>query len=257
MTSGWGVRPALVVVCLEPQQATETVESLTAQVRRRLPGVDVRAAFVTDPEQVAVEVTGPTVAVPLALDGGGLGSTMASLLAQVRGPLRVARPLGPHPLLAAVMCERLQAAGARRGDAVAMVAATSDSDSVVDAFTAARLLQSHWGAPVRVAHLAGGGERISSVVDGLWRDGHRRIAAVPYLLGPGSAAQRARTQAGLAGCTGTADVLGAHRLVVELVVRRYLAAAAPRRAARTGVHDPGALCYRGACHECQRQAPAC
>lgn len=227
----------LVAVARVQHQESELLDALMSQVRRRLPGVDVRMSYDHSLEEQRFvdtlrDVGGPAVVVPLELDSGAFVSGVVPLLARAAGvSVRVSRPLGPDPLIAAVLAERLQAGGARRGDAVVLVAETSESEAVVDAFTSAKLLQSYWGAPVRVAHLHGTGDRLATVADRLWQDGHRRIAAAPYLLTPGDAAHRMRTQATVAGCAGVGEVLGNHRLLAELVVRRFLAASASHRVA--------------------------
>ena len=105
-----------------------------------------------------------------------------------------ARPLGPHPLLAAAAAMRLRAAGAQRGDAVVMVVAGStDPDAAVDTYVAGRLLQARWGGagPGRAPERGGALRR--------GRDGEpaprraRAIAMSPYLLAPGHFAAKART----------------------------------------------------------------
>ena len=225
--------PSLVAVAhgTRDPQGPDTVERLMAQVRRRLQGVPVHTSYVelNEPsfEQVMSERHEPTVVVPLLLSTGyHTNVDLPRMVELASGPVRIARPLGPHPLLAALMCRRLLASGARPGDAVVMVAAGSrDGDGLADSLAAGRLLQSHWGAPVRVAHLSGNGERVVDVVDAHWHDGHRRIAAVPYLLAPGYFLRKARAQVTAAGCTSMADPLGSDRLVADLVVRRYSALA--------------------------------
>jgi sirohydrochlorin ferrochelatase len=213
------------------------IDALMAQVRRRLPDVAVHTSYVelNDPlfSDVMAAQHGPTVVVPLLLSTGyHINHDLPEMAKAASGSVRIARSLGPHPLLAALMCQRLQAAGARRGDAVVMVAAGSrDTDAIVDTMAMGRLLQAHWGSPVRVAHLSGHGQRVNEAVEQLWSEGHRRIASAPYLLAPGYFARKARAQASVAGCTTVASELGAHRLVAELVVRRYLATASSPAAA--------------------------
>jgi sirohydrochlorin ferrochelatase len=209
----------------------QTIELLIAQVRRRLPDVSVHSSYVELNEPAFADTIAtqrrPTVVVPLLLSSGyHVNHDLPGLAQAASGPVRIARPLGPHPLLAALMCERLQAAGARRGDPVVMIAAGSrDTSGLVDTMAAGRLLRAHWGAPVRVAHLSGNGPRVKDAVDELRTSGHRRIAAAPYLLAPGYFSRKAAAQAAVAGCFAVAKELGAHRLVTEIVVRRYLALA--------------------------------
>jgi len=226
--------PALVAVAhgTRNPDGPVVVDALMAQVRRRLLQTAVHTSFVELNEPLFKDVMaaqhGPTVVVPLLLSSGyHINHDLPEMAKVASGPVRIARPLGPHPLLAALMCRRLQASGARRGDAVVMVAAGSrDVDAAVDTMAMGRLLQAHWGAPVQVAHLSGNGQRVAEAVEQLWSAGHRRIAATPYLLAPGFFARKARAQAAVAGCTSVAEELGSHPLVAELVVRRYLAAGA-------------------------------
>lgn len=221
-----GGRPASA----EGGETVDVVESLMGQVRRRLGGVRVQATYLHGTEPSLAEdlaaLDRPTVVLPLVLSGGTHGShVLPDLLESAAAPVRLAPPLGPHPLLAAAMCQRLQAAGARRGDAVVLMAPGSvDADALFDSYAAGRLLASHWGAPVKVAQLGGVGTRVKEATEALWAAGHRRIVAAPYLLTQGHDSRKARAQASVAGCVLTADVLGNHRLLVELVVRRYRAA---------------------------------
>jgi sirohydrochlorin ferrochelatase len=126
----------------------------------------------------------------------------------------LAGPLGPDALLAAAQVERLIAAGAALGQPVVLVAAGSnDPAASTDLRAAVDLLGRHWGAPVRLATLAGLGPRIDAVV----RPGD---AVSPYLLAPGFFADRADAIARAAGATVVAGPIGAHPLLVDLLVAR-------------------------------------
>jgi sirohydrochlorin ferrochelatase len=122
--------------------------------------------------------------------------------------------LGPDPLLAAAQADRLAGAGARPGQPVVLVAAGStDPAAAADLDEAVRLLARAWSGPVRLATLTGLGERVEQVV----RPGD---AVSPYLLSPGYFATSVRDLAGEAGAAVVAPEIGAHPLVVDLVVRR-------------------------------------
>jgi sirohydrochlorin ferrochelatase len=82
---------------------------------------------------------------------------------------------------------------------------------------------------VRVATVAGVGRPINEVVEEARADG--RVAVAPYLLSPGFFSRRTRAMSERAGAATVADVIGAHPLVAELVVRRYRAVHAASRAA--------------------------
>ncbi|MFT4010901.1 MAG: CbiX/SirB N-terminal domain-containing protein [Nocardioidaceae bacterium] len=235
------MHPALVAIApgSPVEETQETFEALLSHVRRRLQGVSVQVAYDEHEERSFAGVMAasrrPVVVLPLLLAQDERVDGLANRVRAYPRPARIARPLGPHPLVAATMCQRLQASGARRGDAVVMMAGpTNDADGLADSMTAGRLLQAHWGAPVRVAHLSGAGRRVTDAVDSLWAEGHRRIAAISYFLAGGPGVSKARAQATVAGCSTIADELGNHPLLVELAIRRYLAAASgrPRTIAR-------------------------
>ena len=181
---------------------------------------------------VVRSLEGPAVVVPLLLSTGyHVRSDLPAATRTASAPVHVARPLGPHPLLAEVMCLRLRGSGARPGDPVVLVAAGSrDPDTAIDLASAGRMLQARWGAPVRVATVSGDGAAVADQVSAARNAG--RVAVVPYLLAAGHFSRRAERLARSAGATSVADVLGPHPLVVELVVRRYRALAAERLAGR-------------------------
>lgn len=211
-----------------------TTRSLVRRVARRLCDVEVVESYVelADPsfDSVMAAGRGPTIVVPLLLSTGyHVTHDLPESARLSRHPVTLAPPLGPHPLLAAATAMQLRAAGASRGDTVVLVVAGSrDPDAAVDATVAGRLLRAHWGSPVHVAHLSGAGPDVPEVFARLRAEGHRRIAAAPYLLAPGHFATKAAAQARVNGATAVGGVLGGHPLVAEVVVRRYRAA---RRAA--------------------------
>ena len=230
------MKPRLVTVAHGTRNAEgpPVIEALVRRVQRRLPDVGVIGSYVelTEPsfDSVMAAADGPSVVVPLLLSTGyHVNHDLPESARLSPFPVTIARPLGPHPLLAAAGAMQLRAAGAARGDAVVLVVAGSkDPDATADALAAGRLLRAQWGAPVKVAFLSGAGPSVPSVVEQLRAEGHRRVAASPYLLAPGHFATRAATLARINGATTVADVLAHQPLVSELVVRRYVAA---RRAA--------------------------
>lgn len=209
------------------------VRSLVRRVARRLPHVEVVESYVelAEPtfESVMASAQGPSVVVPLLLSVGYHVEHDLPRSAGLSGyPVRLAPPLGPHPLLAVAGAMQLRASGAEPDDAVVLVVAGStDPRAAVDARVAGRLLSERWHAPVRVAFLSGAGPGVPEVTEQLRSEGHRRVAASPYLLAPGYFASKAERLARAHGATTVADVLlRAHPTVAELVVRRYLAAQA-------------------------------
>jgi sirohydrochlorin ferrochelatase len=204
--------------------------SITTQAARRLGGVPNTTTYVElcRPyfSKVMTEHAEPAIVVPLLLSSGH--HTRHDLPEALNAHAQLARPLGPHPLLAEAMCHRLSGAGARRGDPVVMVAAGSNDPAVDPDLEVARaLLQARWGAPVRLATVTARGRRLAEVLAEAREDGEASV--VPYLLARGHFADRVATDARRLGVEKVAGVIGDHPLAAELVARRYRA-----MASRTG-----------------------
>ncbi len=165
----------------------------------------------------------PTVVVPLLLSTGfHMRQDLPRMARTAGGPLVLGRQLGPHRLLAEVQLERLRESGAAPGQGRLVMVAAGSSDELVnrDLARAAELLAQRWGSEVEVATLSALGRRPAEVV----RAGD---VVTPYLLSPGFFAERARAECLAAGAGVVADVMGAHELVVDLVVRRVRALLSP------------------------------
>jgi sirohydrochlorin ferrochelatase len=135
--------------------------AITARAARRLGRVSSQTSYVElcGPAlgEVMSENQTAAVVVPLLLSTGfHITHDIPRAVTTSPGAALLARPLGPHPLLAEVMCLRLRGAGAHPGDPVVMVAAGSnDPDTGYDLAAAGRMLQARGGAPVRVATVSG------------------------------------------------------------------------------------------------------
>jgi sirohydrochlorin ferrochelatase len=174
----------------------------------------------------------PVIVVPLLLSTGyHIRHDLPSAIARAPGAVGVAPPLGPDPLLAAAQVDRLREAGAHVGQPVVLVAAGSaDPAADDDLAQAAQLLAARWRAPVGRASLAGRGPRVADVV----RPGD---AVSPYLLASGHFATLASSLACAAGAAVVAEPIGAHPLVVDLVMARASALLTP---VVTGGYAPAA-----------------
>jgi sirohydrochlorin ferrochelatase len=162
---------------------------------------------------VVADSSEPTAVVPLLLSAGyHVRHDLPRGVREVSGPVVLGPPLGPSPLIAAAQVERLREAGASTGQPVVMVAAGSrDALATRDLRSAVSLLTRAWGAPVRLATLAGRGDRPAEVV-------RPSDAVSPYLLATGHFAHRCRAEAPPGAVV--ADVIGVHPHVVELVARQ-------------------------------------
>jgi len=223
------MRPTLVAVAHGTRDAAgpEVIANLLDDVRRRLPGVDVITAWVElvapGLHEVMSGMGGPAVVVPLLLSSGyHVTIDVPAAAALSPASVHVAAPLGPDRHLARAMTARLREAGALFGDAVVLAAAGStDPAGLADVEQAAALLRSEWGPRVTFAYVSAAGPDVPAAVDYLRRTGADRVCVAPYLLAHGRFSRRVTDLASAAGATTVAPVLGAHRLVTDLVVRRY------------------------------------
>ena len=212
--------PVLVTVAHGTRHGTgnEVAAAVTAAAGERL-GTPAVASYVELCEPAFADVLAglsqPAVVVPLLLSTGfHVRVDLPEAVAGASAPVTMGSPLGPDPLLARAQVDRLREAGAEPGSPLVLLAAgSSDPLATPDLRAAADLLGELWGGEVRVATLTALGERPGSVV----RAGD---AVSPYLLSPGSFAERARREALAAGAAVVADVIGPHPAVVDLVVER-------------------------------------
>ncbi|MFL6127435.1 MAG: sirohydrochlorin chelatase [Mycobacteriales bacterium] len=186
------------------------------------PALDVRLCWVelVEPDVptalAAVPPARPVVVVPLLLSTGYHDRVDIPAAVRAARPDAVqAAPLGPDPLLARALADRLAEAGRRPGDAVVLAAAGSaDPDAVAAVRAQAELLAAELDAPVTAAF---GSTAEPDVLTAVAAARPGRVAIVPYLLAPGFFTGRLAS----AGADVLAAPLGAHPAVVELALRRY------------------------------------
>ncbi len=156
------------------------------------------------------------VVVPLLLSSGFHDRTdIPAAVAAARPDAVQAAVLGPDPLLAGALADRLAEAGRRPGDAVVLAAAGSSDPAAVAAVHAqAELLAAVLDAPVTAAFGSAAEPDVRTAVAAA-RPG--RVAIAPYLLAPGFFADRLAE----AGADLLAAPLGAHPAVVALARRRF------------------------------------
>ena len=220
-------------------EGLRTLDALMSRLRFLRPGLEVSLGFLATarphPVSLLTELAerGVTEAVVLPLFLGAGQRVLQDVPAAVRSVpellVRTARPLGPDPLLAQVLTERLGAvAGRVFGTQVVLVAAGSkDRRANADAFVMAGLLSERIGTQVRTAFLRESEPSAGSVLTRLARRG-RPVVVASYLLAEGSYLQRLQDTAALAGleCEAVrtprvAGPLGSHELVARLLLRRY------------------------------------
>ncbi len=235
-------RPVLVAVAhgSRDPRALPAVRALVERVRTARPGLEVRLGHVELDEPLLGDtlagLRGTAVLVPLLLGRGHhvKHDLPAALAAAPWVTGAVAAPLGPDPLLAETLHDRLRAAGwTRAGRAVVLAAAGSrDPQSAADTARTAALLAARLGVPVAPAYASAAAPTVPEAVAGLVSRGiaRDRIAVASYFTAPG----RFATQTAAAAPWIAAAPLGAHPAMARLVLQRYdeAAAALPR----TGSH---------------------
>ncbi|MFI6508885.1 sirohydrochlorin chelatase [Streptosporangium sp. NPDC050855] len=214
----------------------ETLAGLCDLVRAGRPGTRVEQAFleISSPPLAGVlaGLTGPVVVVPLLLAGGyHVHIDLPSVVAAAGSDAVVAPPLGPHPLLAAVLARRLAAAGLRAADSVILGAAgSSDPTALADVRAAARLLAARLSRPVVAAFAAAGTPTVAEALERLRSGPAPRVALASYLLAPGFFQGRLEA----AGADLVAAPLGVDTDLAALIWTRFDQARRTATAAGTG-----------------------
>lgn len=134
----------------------------------------------------------------------------------------IADNLGPDPVLADIMLDRLRQSGWRPGDAVVMAAAgSSDPDALAEVRQAAAHLSVRVRRDVPVGYIATAGPAIADVLDDTARS-RSRVFIASYLLAPGLFHRRLSAL----GATGVAAPLGADPRIADLIAARHAAVCA-------------------------------
>ncbi|WP_072806673.1 sirohydrochlorin chelatase [Rhodococcoides yunnanense] len=221
--------PALVLVAhgTRNPRGVEMIAELAEAVGREVG--TTRVAFVDvlgpSPSEILRVLDGPAVVVPAFLASGYHVHTDVPREIAESGHtcVHVTRALGPDPVFAKVMLERLSAAGWKSGDAIVFAAAgSSDPRALLEHRRAAAMLADLAQVPVRIAYVATAQPSVPNAVADLRRAGHSRVFVASYLLARGLFHSRLAD----AGSDGVADPLGLHRGIVDLVVERFRAGAA-------------------------------
>ncbi|GAB2612027.1 CbiX/SirB N-terminal domain-containing protein [Streptomyces capparidis] len=221
-------RPALVAVAHGSRvpEAAATARALLDRVRALRPSLPVHLGHIelSAPlvDDTLASLDGAVVLVPLLLSRGyHVRTDLPGALA--RAPHltgTVAAPLGPHPLLARALHDRLTEAGwrrTRRGAVVLAAAGSLDPHAAVDAGRTAALLRARLGVPVLPAYASAARPTVDEAVADLAARGHRDIAVASYFTAPG----RFPAQCAAKSPTVAAAPLGAHDALAELVLQRY------------------------------------
>ncbi|MFE9493471.1 sirohydrochlorin chelatase [Streptomyces collinus] len=226
------VPPALVLVAhgSRDPRALDTVGALADLVRALRPSLLVRLGHIELnepllPDTLATLGGTPAVLVPLLLGRGyHVKRDIPEMAAAASARVRVAAPLGPHPLLVQTLHARLTEAGWRPDtaaggtSAVVLAAAGSrDPDSAADTRRTARLLAARLGVPVVPAYASAATPTVATALRALAARGRHDVAVASCFTAPGRFATQCAAQApGIASAP-----LGAHEAMARLVLHRY------------------------------------
>lgn len=214
-------------------RAAATVDVLMSLTRARLPGVDVRTAYLGHAAPSLPQVLGsvtagrPVTVLPLLLTAAYHSKNdIPAMLASVPREVWYGATLGPHPLLLRALERRLApvvAPGDRDGTAVVLAAAGSsdhDANATIARLAARWQATGGWRAVVP-AYASAASPRPAEAVAALLRSGARRVVVSTYLLAPGFFADLIREQSLDAGAAAVAPVLGAAPEIARIVAARY------------------------------------
>jgi len=169
--------------------------------------------------------------------------------------LAYGRPLGPHPGLLRALERRLAAAGAPAAADTALVLAAAGSSRPAANAAVARMAAAWrsgrgWRAVVP-AYASAASPSPAQAVGDLLRAGAPRVAVATYLLAPGVFAVQVREQTLAAGAHAVSAALGAAPEVADIVIERYVQAAAQlaRPSAFAIAPDDGEMGPRGNAHD--------
>jgi len=193
-----------------------TTEALVTAIAAARPGVGVGLCFldVVEPSlPAALDALGPqpAVLVPLLLCTGYHVQTDIPAAVAHYPHVRVARHLGPHPLLIDVLLDRL--GGMPAAGSLALVGAGSTrSQAYTELAETARLLAARVGRPVAVLTMA---DDLGASLRGLARP----VNVAAFLLAEGQFVTSLGEAA--AGVAAVSSPLGVHPALVSLVWTRY------------------------------------
>jgi hypothetical protein len=246
--------PALVLAVPGTGEATEAelADHIAESASDSCPGVDIRIGFLdSDDNGLADALAGDgtdssngsaasnhagqsapqAVVVPLlAGSHPDYDLLIATILAQATAPVMLASHLGPHPLLAGALHDRLSEVGLARasrarglniaaGSDGVLVVADRGAQSVSDAGVTAVLLAARLAIPVVPASL-GDSNSVASALDRLREAGARHPAISPCLIGPETNPAEL-TQLSVSIDAPCAAPLGTHPAIAQLAVVRY------------------------------------
>jgi sirohydrochlorin ferrochelatase len=217
------VNPTLLLAAhgTKSRAGTATTAALVAAVAAARPDVDVSLCFLDVAEPSLADALrvqrGPTVVVPLLLSSGFHVLTDIPAVVAGHPDVRVARHLGPDPLVIEAVLDRVAAARGPAAVATTMLigAGSSNPAAAAELRTAASRLAERLGRPVSLVTL---GEDVRAAL----RAAPAPVEVATYLLAEGQFVDTLRAAAAAEPRPVTvSDPIGGHPALVALVLARY------------------------------------
>jgi sirohydrochlorin ferrochelatase len=211
-----GERHGLLVAAhgTEVAAGSATTAALGDVVRAARPDLPVSLCFLDVAAPSLTEALdaahGPLVVLPLLLSTGYHVQTDIPAVVAGRPGIRVARHLGPDPLVVEALVDRLGASSAASTALVGVGSSRPEARGELD--EAARLLAARLGRPVTALTL---GQDVRAALQALTQP----VDVATYLLAEGRFVDRLRRAAD--GLARVAEPIGVHPALVELVLARY------------------------------------
>ena len=190
-------------------QFGEVLEAIASAVRLARPALDVRVGYLDHgPPLLSQLDSDGAVVVPVLLAAGY--HVRVDIPAQAPRAV-VADAIGPDPLIAVALRDRLAEAGYDGSTRVVLAAAgSSDPAALADVATAASQLAQLTGSPVSTAFVSAGEPRLA-------RLDVARAAIATYLLAPGLF----YNEVAACGAAVISKPIGSHPALAEVVLNRY------------------------------------
>src|SRR5258708_6840565 len=240
--------PALVLaVPGRGDSAAELARHVAETAAESCPGVDIKIGYLSGMTDTLAEALAPdpshsqangrldhapqAVVVPLlAGPHPAIDQAVAAVIASARAPVMLAAALGPHPLLAGALHDRLYEVGLARANRARglhiaagapgiLVVADRGPQAISDAGVTTGLLASRLASPAVPASL-GDRASIDAAVQRLREAGATQLAIAPCVIGPETDPEEFAALSAALGAPCSAP-LGGHPAVAQLVAVRY------------------------------------
>lgn len=169
-------------------------------------------------DEVVAELDRAGIIVPLLLSPGYHTQVDIARAAAARDDVVAVGTLGPHPLLADVLGDRVREIGMRSGDHVVLAAAGSSRPSSAARVREVRAaLADRVTAPVTVGYAYGAAPKVAEAVAEAREAGATRVIVASYVLAPGHFADLVAAS----GADVATEPVGTDPRVAAIVAERY------------------------------------